>query len=331
MWKLLLGDWKTKAWAFGLALLLWYHASQQVLDTAELAVPLQLLYSKEDVHVVVRSPADQIVEVGVRGRRTLVEALRGEQLVVRVRIAPPAEPVTTERVKLTAGMVQGLPRDVGVTGFDPDELRLELSQMGTQALPVLAPPAEALGPLASGHEVAGIEVYPAEVDVRGPVRVLEKAKQEGRGLRIKPVTITPRETGWVSRRNWPLAEQLDGEQVWPLSDVTVYILILPKTERRSLGEVPVLIAKPADYPYQAELDAGSKTVEVVVEGPPALVEELSEDAVEVVASVRTLGPDETQQYATVNVVLPKGITLVGEPPQVKVNIRERPLTPPVTP
>ncbi|MCK4300125.1 MAG: hypothetical protein KAX80_11360, partial [Planctomycetes bacterium] len=97
MRELLLGDWKTKAWAFGLALLLWYHASQQVLDTAELAVPLELLYSQDDVHVVVKSPADQIVEVSVRGRRTLVEALRGERLGVRVRVAPPDEPVGAVR------------------------------------------------------------------------------------------------------------------------------------------------------------------------------------------------------------------------------------------
>lgn len=329
MRELLLGDWKTKAWAFGLALLLWYHASQQVLDTAELAVPLELLYSKDDVHVVVKSPADQIVEVGVRGRRTLVEALRGERLGVRIRVAPPDEPVGAERVELTAKMVRGL-RDVQVTGFDPATVKLELSQISTRTLPVILPSPEALGPPAPGHQVASVEVYPPKVQVRGPVSVLEKAEKDGRGLSIKPVNLTPRETGWVSRPNWPLVEQLDGEQVWPLSNVTVYILILAKTERRSL-EVPVLIAKPADYPYEAELDAGSKRVEVIVEGPAELVGELSEDDIEVLASVRTLGPSETQQLATVNVALPKGITLAGEPPQVKVNIRERPLTPPVSP
>ncbi len=330
MRELLLGDWKTKAWAFGLALLLWYHASQQVLDTAELAVPLELLYSQDDLHVVVKSPADQIVEVGVRGRRTLVEALRGERLGVRVRVAPPDEPVGAVRVELTAKMVRGLPRDVQVTGFDPATVKLELSQISTRTLPVILPSPEALGPPAPGHQVASVEGYPPKVQVRGPVSVLEKAEKEGRGLPIKPITITPRETGWVSRPNWPLVEQLDGEQVWPLSSVTVYILILAKTEKRSM-EVPVLIAKPADYPYEAELDAGSKRVEVIVEGPAELVGELSEDAVEVLASVRALGPSETQQYATVNVALPKGITLVGEPPQVKVNVRERPLTPPVSP
>jgi len=327
MRELLLGDWRTKAWAFALALLLWYHASQQVLLTDTFDVPLQVT-SPDNVQVTVERPADGIVEVRVQGRRTLVEALRGERLAVRVRMAPPAEPVATERVELTAKMVQGCPRDVTVIGLDPDVVKIILSRIGTKTLPVETPSPEELDTHRPGYEVAGIEVYPKTVEVEGPVSVLDKAEREERGLPIKPITLTPRETGWVQRRGWPLMDRLDGEQVHPQSTVTVYVLVVPKTERRVLEDVPVLIAHSADYPYEAQLDVGSKSVQIEVEGLPELVKALKRDAVEVVALVEGLEPDETQQHAKVRVILPDGITLVGDTPQVKVNIRERPLTPP---
>ena len=329
MRELILGDWRTKAWALTLALLLWYHAGQQVLLTATFDVPLQVK-SSDDVHVMVERPADGMVQVRVQGRRTLVEALRGEHLAVWVRVPPPADPVTTDRVELTGKMVQGLPRDVTVSTLDPDSVRLKLSRIGTRTLPVETPSPEELDTHTPGYEVTGIEVYPKSVAVEGPVSVLEKAEQEGRGLPIKPITLTPRETGWVQRRDWPLMERLDGEQVRPQSTMMVDLLVVPKTEKRLLEDVPVLIAHSADYPYEAQLDVGSKSVRIEVEGLPELVAALTEDAVEVVASVEGLAPHETQQHATVRVLLPDGLTLVGDPPQVKVNIRERPLTPPTS-
>ena len=112
----------------------------------------------------------------------------------------------------------------------------------------------------------------------------------------------------------------------PLSRVAVLILIVPETKRVRL-EVPVLLAVPPDYPYQARLAAGSKTVEVEVEGPADKMGELKPESVLVVAPVRGLTPSETQQPVTTQVILPKGLKLVGDPPVVTVDIRERPLSP----
>jgi hypothetical protein len=152
-----------------------------------------------------------------------------------------------------------------------------------------------------------------------------------KGIPIRPISITPVQSGLIARWDWPLADQLDGQRVRALSKVTVYILITPTRERKPL-EVPVLLAQPADYAYEAQLAAGSsKTVTLEVEGPPDVVQGLSADKVQVVASVKGLAPSETQQLVTAQVVLPQGVTLVGEPPQVKVDIRERPPAAPKAP
>jgi YbbR domain-containing protein len=326
MRELLLSDWRTKAWAFALALLLWYHASQQVLLTDMLYVPLQLT-NQEKTYVVVKEPANQVVRLSIKGPRTMVERLRAADVRVVVPVEPPIAKVQELGVELTSRLVEGLPRDVEVTGFSPGRVVLELSQMGERTLRVLLPTTDSLGTPAPGHEVASISAFPPQVKVEGPVSVLDQAE----GIPIKPISITPVQTGLIERWDWPLAEQLDGQRVRPLSKVTVYILIAPKRERRQL-EVPVLLAQPADYPYEAQLAAGSsKTVSLAVEGPPEQLQGLSADAVEVVASVKGLAPSETQQLVTAQVVLPPGVTLVGDPPQVKVDIRERPPAPPKAP
>lgn len=326
MRELLLGDWRTKAWAFALALLLWYHASQQVLLTDILYVPLQLA-NTEKTYVVVKDPANQVVKLYIRGRRTMVERLRAADVRVVVPVEPPIAKLQEREVELTSLLVQGLPRDVEVTGFTPGRVVLELSQSGERTLPVLLPPTDSLGTPAPGHEVASISAFPPQVKVEGPVSVLERAE----GIPIKPISITPVQTGLIERWDWPLAEQLDGQRVRALSNVTVDILILPKREHRQL-EVPVLLAQPADYAYEAQLAAGSsKTVTLELEGPPEQMQGLSADTVQVVASVKGLAPSETQQLVTAQVVLPQGVTLVGEPPQVKVDIRERPPAPPKAP
>lgn len=321
MRELLLGDWRTKAWAFGLALLLWYYASQQVTLSETLYIPLRVI-PRGKVHVVVKRPEGQVVEVRIRGRRTLVERLRGEELRVEVPVEPPATEWERSEVELTARFVEGLSPDVEVLGFSPEKVRLELSRIGTKSLPVLLPPLEELGKPAPGYRVASIAAYPEEVEVEGPVRVLEQAP----GIPIKPIHITPVQTGLVERWDWPLVGQLDGEPVTPLSGVAVLILIVPETRRARL-EVPVLLALPPDYPYQARLAAGSKTVEVEVEAPAAQMGELKPEAVLVVAPVKGLTPSETQQPVTAQVILPQGVSLVGDPPVVTVDVRERPLSP----
>jgi YbbR domain-containing protein len=323
MRELLLADWRTKAWAFALALLLWYHASQQVLLTDILYVPLQLT-NQENTYVVVKQPADQVVRVYIKGPRTMVERLRAADIRVVVPVEPPIAKSQEREVELTSHLVERLPRDVEVTGFSPGRVVLELSQMGERTLTVLLPPTDSVGTPAPGHEVARITAFPPQVKVEGPVSVLDQAE----GIPIKPISITPMQTGLIERWDWPLAEQLDGQRVRPLSKVTVDILILPKRERKQL-DVPVLLAQPADYAYEAQLAPGSsKTVTLEVEGPPEQVQGLSADSVQVIVSVKGLAPSETQAPVTAQVVLPQGVTLVGEPPQVKVDIRERPPAPP---
>jgi len=324
MRELLLGNWKTKAWAFALAVLLWYHANQQVLETNMLTVPVAVV-SPPDVHVVVKRPANQFVEVRVRGRPTAVAGLRGEQLQVLLGVKRPTERERTEQVELTAKFVRGLPQNVEVTGFDPNEVVLELSLLGTQTLPVAKPSPAELGPPKAGYEVAEIDVYPSEVEVRGPMSVLSDTQ----AIPVKPMTISPRETGWVERSNWPLADQLEGQPVHPDPPwVDVYILIVQETKSREFT-VPVDLAVPARYPYQATVAEGSEEVTVEVEGPSDLVEELTAEDLQVVASVRELTHDETMQSAPARVILPEGVKLVSDLPQVKVDIRERPPAPPV--
>jgi hypothetical protein len=230
-------------------------------------------------------------------------------------------------VELTSRLVEGLPRDVEVTGFSPGHAVLDLSQIGERVLHVDLPATDTLGTPAPGYQVANILAFPPQVKVRGPLSVLEQAA----GIPIKPISITPLQTGPIERWDWPLADQLNGQPVQPLANVTVYILIAPKREHRQL-EVPLLLAEPADYPYEAQLAAGgSKTVTLQIEGPPEQVQGLAADAVQVVASVKGLAPSETQQLLTAQVLLPQGVTLVGDPPQVKVDIRERPAAPPKAP
>jgi len=67
---------------------------------------------------------------------------------------------------------------------------------------------------------------------------------------------------------------------------------------------------------------------LVIEGPAEAVQDLSAEDVLVVAPVQDFAPSETQQYVTAKIILPPGLTLVGDLPQIKVDIRERPLAPP---
>jgi len=322
MSKLLFGDWKTKAWALILALLLWYHASRQVVDTAELTAPLHILYKEGEVHVVVTRPASEVVEVKVRGRRTAVEGLRDEQLRIQLRVNRPTQPTMTDQVELVPKMVQGLPRDVEVTGFDPPRVELQLSQIITKKVPVNAPTPEELGPPAEGFKVSSVVVAPNEVTVEGPVNVLEAAT----GIRLNPIRIPPFQTSNLALRNSPLEDTLDGQRVRVVPrGVTVFVFITPVTEKRSI-EVPVELSVPPDYPYQAQLDPTSASISVELEGSPTELD-AAKDKVWAVASVKGRGPSEAPAPITPSLVNLGKLKVVGDVPVVRVAISERPPTP----
>jgi len=159
-------NWLLKLLSLGLGLSLWYFVTGADQVDRTITMPIELV--NLPANLVIANPSfKQEIEVSLRGPRSLVQAVRDQQLSRRVDLskAQPG-PFTIHNSAETVS----LPRGLAVVRLQPTYIVLQLDRMHQKQLPI-HPVTE--GVLAPGYALRHISLTPDHIGVSGPKTLLD--------------------------------------------------------------------------------------------------------------------------------------------------------------
>lgn len=276
MLDLVLRRWHLKLLALAIAFAVWVAVTGDTRIATAYRVPLDVTLRADQM---LTGSAPTTVTVLVRGPETVLRRLDAFALEMQVdlRDAEPGE----RSVVLSAASLAGLPPGADVTRIDPDRFTLTLATKARRTIPISP---NVVGSPATGFAFYWAESRPDAVEVEGPDTKVETLHR----LRTDPIPLDGRTEPFLARVG---AVSDDPEirilETRPL-EVRVIVDVAP-IERR-FGSVPVTLAGRAGGAV-----AVPGEVEVVLAGPPSILEGLGAGRVRAVADV-SRPADETGAY-----------------------------------
>lgn len=219
--------------------------------------PLSLQVPESRVVTDVRPDVDR-VKIRLRGRSSTLNRLNQSNLrPVTVEVDPDAG--NNQEISLTPAMVS-TPPGTDVVSLDPSYLEVDLERRITRDV-TIAP--QTSGQLRNPYELGELTVDPDTVTVSGPRSALDTLES----VPTEPIDLDGRtETFQTDVRLRPTDRSVTNRGP---STVTVRVPIQAETKRRQFTDLPVEIVNTT---RPAELS--QTTVDVTVEGPRELVDEL---------------------------------------------------------
>ncbi len=264
-------DWGIKLLALLITVSLWYAvAGQRAPATARLRnVPL-VINPPGDMEIS-NEPVEQI-DVTLRGSRRALDAIKSNDLIINFDASSyrPGERLlrlTPQNVKLELPD-EVSPQDVTIERIEPASVPLRLERRVERELAV-QPQFE--GQLPAGYIVAGVEISPTKIRVRGPesyVNALSHARTETIALDAKTESFTVPHA----------AIDIPDQKVNPLEAVVdLFVKIEEEKIERTMAGVPVRLA---DENGGATARPASASVEL--RGPRSAVESLRPEDISLV-------------------------------------------------
>jgi len=292
-----------KAFAVGLATLLWLTVLGEHVVERGVRAPLEFRNIPETLEIMGEPPA--AVDVRVRGTSGLLSRLQPGEVVAVLDLAS-ARP-GSRLFHLRTDQVQA-PYGVEVAQVAPATVAIELERSGERTVPVV-PSIE--GAPAPGFDVGTVSVTPPEVAVIGPVSRLEALTQattetvsiEGADSTVKDlVTIGVMDS----------ALRLKAPQ-----SAMVEVEIVPAPVERDLADVPVHLRNLRER-LRAEVTPAA--VVVSVRGGPERLAGLGPDGVTAFVDLAGLGPGRYNLPVRVDQPTDFGVSGIA-PATVAVRIR----------
>ena len=227
--------------------------------------------------------------------------IRGEIRAVYVAEPGPDEALKSfEGVRLQPGdfhVPSGT--DLRVDEWSPKIVNFKIAKKATRRLKVELdlsdPPA--------GYRMQGKPWWsPRTIEVQGPVEVLDKAKC----IRTKPITISPPpQLGPPRQLSIPILPVVEVEgkaySVTCSERIDYIIYLTPELTARVFEKVPLLVARPQDFPHVVKLK--ERQIDVTVRGGAAAVADLQRRNVRLFVDVSDLRPQATQQLTDVHAMI----------------------------
>jgi hypothetical protein len=271
----LTSNWQLKLLAVGLAFAIWVSVTGESRVVQDYRVPLELELADD---LVVTSNPPTTLEVRLRGLESLMRRLDPVRMVARVDLRDAVEgerEIVLDRENLT-----GIPRGVEVDFIEPNRSQIVLAQRSHRDLPVEP---TFLGQPAEGYAFYNARATPNRLRVEGPASQVDGLEV----LRTNPIRLDGRSEPFVAR----VGIVQEGEQVHILGRETIEVNVVvdaAAVERR-IENVPVdVVGAAAGTTVKPEL------VNLIVSGPPRLVDLLTPDQVHLIADVSRLAPDTTK-------------------------------------
>jgi YbbR domain-containing protein len=246
-----------------LALLLafsaWLWVQSQETDTAR--VRLNMAYRLPDELVAV-DPLPTNAAVIVQGSRGAIRQAQRHRPTMVVDLAD--EGVGTHEARLETYAIEGLPSGLELVAFTPDTVPVRLDERARRNVAVRG---RWMGEPAPAHEVRGVRVTPAVVEITGPREVVEQLDR----IDTLPIDIS----GWTEGRTVPAELDLPRNLATTSPfEGEAEVEIVSLTSSRQLAQVPVVVPDPAWRPA-----SGSETIAVKLSGPTDVLRSLRADQV----------------------------------------------------
>lgn len=297
--KLLFGNVTAKFMALVMALALWLYAYSASRYQHRVRLPVDIETSAGWT-VGGRANLSSVVTLTYprKFRQDVEQAIVRGRIRLRCSVAPDVEGSDTQSIPvlLIASMLQapGTLR-IGVKGFTPARLQVDLTREDTRLLPVVVrlsePPAE--------YQLVYARPIPAKVTVHGAKDVLLRLLRAG-GIDTRELDITM--TPPVRGTNWQfelparvVQEVVVDDRKHPVTckdEIRVEILLSPVPAERTFSDVPISLLSPHGYPYVAEPREGERKTDVLVSGPAAVVNSVKEENIILYVDLTRLEPKE---------------------------------------
>jgi len=263
--------WPLKLLALFLAFLIWLAVTGQNRVLQDYNVPLDIQLGADAILV---GPTPTRVSIRLRGPEAQLKRLDPYRMRVAVDLgdAPPGE----RMVALQEEQVEGVPAGLEVEILEPTRLTLQVEVKSTKSVPVAA---SFVGKPATGYAFYGARVLPDVLEIVGPEAEIEATER----VRTDAISLDGRRESFSLR----VGAVPDGTDVRLLNPrpVEVRVEIDQAPEERRFEGVPVVLAGQV---YEATVTPAQ--VNIVLSGPPDLLERIGPTQLRAVADVSELAP-----------------------------------------
>jgi hypothetical protein len=296
-------NFRLKAIAVGIALLLWVVVGGEKVVERSLRAPLELQNKPEGLEVVGETPGN--IDVRVRGSSAILGQLSPGDVVAVLDLS--AARAGRRLFHLAPDHVR-VPFGVEVTYVGPGTLPIAFERSGVKVVPVV-PSYE--GEPAAGFEVERITVDPPAVEVVGPESALRDLKQAAtEPVALQGTAVSIRETVTIGLPNSVARLRV------PRTG-RVFVEIAPVRTERTLAAVPVRMQNLRNG-LSAECTPSS--LSVTFRGNEEALKGLAVDAVMATVDLNGLGAGTYTLPARITAAKTFGVARVA-PPQVRITIR----------
>ncbi len=262
-------DWPLKVVALVLAFGIWVSITGQGRTLKDFTVPLEIDFGEERIAT---EPPPTTVTVRLEGSRTSIRQLDQDQLALAVRLDMRDAPTGVREVQFSEGPLDGVPRGVDVSFFNPDRLRLVVDRRAQRNLKVMP---ELVGEPAEGHSLYLVRVTPEIVIVQGPEAALDAISE----LRTEAIALEEHTESFVASVN--VVPQDPQVSVLTADPLEVRLLIDVSPVEVAFDKVPITLR-----PEGLEATISPDTAQMTVSGPPALLGQLTLRHLTAVAEVK---------------------------------------------
>ena len=266
MFDLVFRRWPLKILALAIAFAVWVAVTGDTRIAGTYRVPLDL--SVEDDLMLTGSPPTA-VNVLLRGPESILRKIDSLSLEMNVdlRGADPGE----RSVLLTGESLAGLPAGAEVARIEPDRFTVTLARRFRKTVPVVP---SFVGSPPHGFAFYWGEAQPDVLEVEGPEDRMVGLER----VRTDPIHLDGRTEPFVAR----VGAVPDSPQVRVLEPGTLEVrtMIDVSPVERRFADVPVVLAG-----VRGDLQATPSTVDVVLAGPPLVLDRVPPETLRAVADV----------------------------------------------
>lgn len=257
MLERLRSDWPLKLVALLLAFGVWVSITGQGRTLKDFTVPLEIDFGDERIAT---NPPPTTVTVRLEGTRTSIRQLDQDQLALAVRLDMRDAPTGDREIHLSKGHLDGVPRGVEVSFFNPDRIRLRVDRKVQRKLRVTP---ELIGHPPRGYSLYFARIMPESVLVDGPEASLEMLTE----LHTEAISLEDRTDSFVAQVNVVPDDPQVG--IVTADPIEVRVLIDASPVDVTFDNVPITL-RPAGLAAKIT----PATAEVTLSGPPDVLRQL---------------------------------------------------------
>ncbi|MGQ3686143.1 MAG: CdaR family protein [Candidatus Loosdrechtia sp.] len=315
----------TKFMAFVMAIALWLYATNR--HTGDLTETVRLNISVPDGITVLEQSTEQIM-IHLRGPQNIIENLGSMikeqkiQATYVIRDSPDKIGDQERQTILISREHLNLPGDVKLVSLYPDRVNIVLGKLQKKRVRVNL---QKKGEPATGYSIANEFIFPGEVEITGPLKVLRDVDSVNTvpididGITTEQNRTFPWRIGIEQKVTVTQNEKSISVPIQSDEDVRVWLQITEQHDIRLFERVKIKILRPADYPYEIKLQ--DEFASVKVRGPKLALDRLTPEDILLYIDVTLLKPPGPYKQP-LKAVLPKNIEVFDKLSEVRLDIRE---------